>query len=503
MSKTLGDLLSKIKYSFGSSVDHSSIISHLSCDSREVKPRTLFFAVKGAKFDSHKLIAEVLRNGAVCVVSEDEVSCKEQTDSYLIVPNIRRAIADFAAGFYDNPSEDCLTIGITGTNGKTSVSWIVAELLKNLDIPSSHIGTLGFRSAFQDNLIKSDNTSPEPLALFSFLQEEQKKGAVAFVLEATSQASVQERLKNLAWDLMLFTNLSRDHLDLHSTYQAYGEAKKRLFTEDLSASTKKKKIAVLNLDDTFAADLFSELKENYPKLSLFSFSENSKEADVYLESAKLSSQGSVYEIRVAEKRLTVHSQLVGSYNVSNALASVAAFHALGFDLSRIAEAFPAVRPVPGRLDLVAKSEVSVFVDYAHTPDALRAAQESLRELKPKRLITVFGCGGDRDRGKRPLMGSAVIAGSDYAILTSDNPRSEDPLSIIEDILPAFIGASIPMETIPDRQSAIYRAIKIAQAGDFVLVAGKGHEDYQEIKGIKHHFDDKEVCLAALQEQGLV
>lgn len=503
MSKTLGELFPQIKYISGSNLDQETIISHLSCDSREVKAGTLFFAVKGAKFDSHKLIAQVLRNGAVCVVSEDEGLSKEQTDSYIIVSNIRRAIADIAAAYYENPSKDNLTIGITGTNGKTSVSWIIAELLKKLEIPSSHIGTLGFRSALGDNLIKSENTSPEPIALYSFLQEESKKGAKAFVLEATSQAVVQERLKNLAWDLMLFTNLSRDHLDMHETYQAYGEAKKRLFTEELLASTKKKKIAVLNLDDKFSANLFSELKTNYPELNLLTFSANSKNADVYLKSAELSSQGSIYNVQVAEKLFRITSQLVGSYNVSNVLASLTALYALGFDLSRIAEVFPDVRSVPGRLDLVAKSEISVFVDYAHTPDALRAAQESLRELAPKKLITVFGCGGDRDKGKRPLMGSAVIAGSDYAILTSDNPRSEDPLSIIEDILPAFTSAIIPREIIPDRQSAISRAIKIAQPGDFVLVAGKGHEDYQEIKGVKQHFDDKEICLAVLQEQGLV
>lgn len=503
MSKTLGDIISNIDCAHDASLNQSTIISHLSCDSRDVKPGTLFFAIKGAKFDSHQAIPEVLAKGAVCIVSEDEAACKSLSNSYLIVPNIRRAIADFAAEYYDNPSKSYLTIGITGTNGKTSVSWIITELLKKLDIQSSHIGTLGFRSSLGEQLIKTENTSPEPLALYSFLQKEREKGAKAFVLEATSQAVVQERLRNLAWDLMLFTNLSRDHLDLHSTYQAYGEAKKRLFTEELPKSTKSPKIAVLNLDDSFATELLSDLKKNYPALSLFTFSSKSRFADVFLKSAELSAGGSVYRMNIAGKELTINSQLIGSYNVSNALASVTALHALGFDLSQIAKTFPNVRAVPGRLELVAKSEVSAFVDYAHTPDALIAAQESLRELKPKRLITVFGCGGDRDRGKRPLMGSAVLAGSDYAILTSDNPRSEDPLAIIDDVLPAFVDARIAKEVIPDRQKAISRAIQIAEPGDFILVAGKGHEDYQEIKGIKHHFDDREICLAALKEQGLV
>ena len=497
------ELHAKLLAKFSPDLDLSQSISSISCDSRKIQPGSLFFAVKGSEVDSHKFIPDVLEKGAVCVVSEDEEECKKHTSSYIVVTDIRDAIADIAALFHGNPTLELPAVGITGTNGKTSVAWIVTSTLRHLEKAACYVGTLGFNSVDENCSLSTNNTTPEPLSLYSFLQEEQNRGAEVFVLEATSQGLVQKRSRNIAWDIAAFTNFSRDHLDLHGTLEAYADAKKQLFSSELAGSPKKNKIAVINIDDELGREFYKEFKTEFTCLT---YSERDNQADVYLESAKLFAGGSELVVRIDGESSLFQTKLVGRYNVSNTLAALAIVRAVGTTGQSprdLAEALNQVPSVPGRLELVPDPNISVFVDYAHTPDALDSVQASLRELNPKRLITVFGCGGDRDRGKRPLMGKSVASRADYAIITSDNPRSEDPEKIIEDIVPGFEGSDIEFEAIPDRQKAIYHAIKIADEGDFVLVAGKGHEDYQEINGEKLEFLDLEVCQAALRKRNKV
>lgn len=490
-------------------------ITALSVDSRQVGPGTLFFALKGAKDDGRRFLGDAAARGAVAAIVEyDETAAPGGEPDVLplfYVDDARDVLSRVAAKFYGSPTDSLLSIGVTGTNGKTSIVWIVAGMLSYVSVKPVVVGTLGMSFLVQGpretlkDFQKTANTTPGPIEMYRFLA--QSAGAQALVMEVTSQGLVQKRTNAVHWDTAVFTNLTRDHLDLHGTLENYEAIKTSFFTGELAASRKPKKTAVLNLDDSAGLRIRDKLRGARGDLTCLTYSTRDKSADVYVEHAECGLNGTALTVSLRGCPVELQSRLVGRYNVSNLAASAAVFAVLGYDAPRTAAAVASVLPVPGRLERVGSGEVHVFVDYAHTPDALLNVQRSLRELCQGRLITVFGCGGDRDRGKRPIMGEAVAQLSDYAVVTSDNPRSEDPERIIDDIVPglktAQARAGFTWERISAREEAIKQALTLARSGDVVLVAGKGHEDYQEICGVKHPFLDRDVCRGAMEDLGIL
>ena len=508
----LGRLLGKIeasRVSGNSGQWQETVISSVVNDSRKCVPGALFFAVRGSKIDATAFLNDALAKGAAAVIVEEPAPPVETFPVPLIsVPDIRECLAEAASVFYGRPTGAMRSIGVTGTNGKTSVAWLLGNLLPALGEPAAVVGTLGFAFAKKALAIEdfqtTSNTTPDPLDVFRFLAAAREQGARALAAEATSQAVVQKRTITIEWDSGIFTNLTRDHLDLHGTLENYAAIKSRFFTEELVRSPKTKKTAVINIDDEVGRRICAELAGAPVKCCTYS---TCSKADAYTTSSEVTLNGTRLEAVLFGESAVIESRLIGRFNLSNILAAVACLVSLGFEPEEVVNAVKDVPPVPGRLELVAQAPIHVFVDYAHTPDALVNVQQSLRDLEPRRLITVFGCGGDRDRGKRPLMGRVVAEMSDLAVVTSDNPRSEEPDKIIEDILPGIAGAARPShfcyEVIADRRAAVEFAVSAARPGDAVLVAGKGHEDYQEIKGVKHPFLDRNVCLGAMAARGIV
>ncbi len=473
-------------------------------DSRALEPGGLFFAIRGAKHDGTAFIGAAIRNGAVAVVIESggsEADADYAATSVPVIPvaNIRAVYSAACASIHSEPSRKLDCFGVTGTNGKTSVSWIIAHALDALGQRSGILGTLGesiVGGAFQS----LDNTTPDALTVHRFLSRALNAGCSAAALEATSQGVVQHRTSAVEWNAAIFTNLTRDHLDLHGTMDEYERAKTRFFTEELSQSGKAKKVAVINIDDEAGSRIAQRLRAEHPEMETVGYS-FLREAQGTAKNFIPSIDRSQFEAKLLGETVRLSSRLIGAFNVYNLLAAATCLRAVGFSAAKIAEAFESVPPVPGRLEVVPAGKFHVVVDYAHTPDGLIKAQQSLRPLTGARLITVFGCGGDRDRGKRPLMGQAVAELSDVGVLTSDNPRTEDPERIIDDIVPGLSAGGSRTGfghfREADRKKAISWAISAAREGDVVLIAGKGHEDYQEIHGVRYPFSDQEVCRALL------
>ena len=482
-------------------------VRSLENDSRKVTQGTLFAAVTGTKLDARRFLPAALSSGAVAALADyhdfDLVCPQPLPRPVLLVEDTRLALAQCAKLLFGDPTSAMLTIGITGTNGKTSTAWILAWALTFLNEPAAYIGTLGHGNIPLDDsdpysaLTPTETTTPDSLALHRMIAAAHANGASAVAMEASSHAIDQDRTAELDWDLCLFTNLTRDHLDYHGTLEHYAAAKKRLFTELLACSPKPKRHAVFNVKDPCGADFAQEVRA-LPGIQTLTFSTDPAiKADACLLSASGDSSHTDLSFRVCGEPLTFHSRLIGGYNAENLLGAAVAMAALGFSHQEIAAALAHVPPVPGRLELVDRGAVQFFIDYAHTPDGLLKAQSSLRPITKQRLITVFGCGGDRDRGKRPLMGQAVAEHSDFAVVTSDNPRTENPQQIINDILPGLSpstsGRKFAYIVEPDRAKAIAAAAAAAQPGDVILVAGKGHEPYQEICGVRHPFLDRSIC----------
>lgn len=479
----------------------------ITADSREVIPGTLFFAIPGNKQDGRQFIDQAVTAGAIAVVVQGENS-PISTVPVIKVLDIRLDYAQSLADFYQHPSLGICCIGVTGTNGKTSVSWILSQALLVLGNKSALCGTLGtaFFLKAEDvrisNIIDTGNTTPDASKIQGFLAQAREQGIKNAVFEVTTHSLDQKRVSAVNWDLGIFTNLTRDHLDYHQTMENYAGVKKQFFTKELIASKKLNKHAIINIDDSWGLSILKDLKKT--SLNLLSYSPSGKDADVSVLEVKLDASYSEILFKYQQKKIRLKSKLIGNYNIENLLAATTALIALGYDLKDIVEAISLVTPVPGRLERVPETDLNIFVDYAHTPDALVQVQKSLRQITTGRLITLFGCGGDRDRGKRPLMGEAVASFSDYCLVTSDNPRSENPEKIVEDILPGIkkilSSKEVLFEVIIDRKDAIKRAIMLANKEDTILIAGKGHEDYQIISGVKYPFSDVEVCKMLLRGQ---
>ncbi len=480
-------------------------IKRLTNDSRALQPGDTFVAYPGQARDGRDFIAQAMANGAASVLWERG---RFQWDPRWRLPNhgvreLRRHAGEIASRVYGNPSSRLRVVGITGTNGKTTCSQWIAQALTRAGRRCAVIGTLGY--GMRPPLRPTANTTPDALWLHAQLADFARRGAQAVAMEVSSIGLDQDRVAGIEFDTALFTNLSRDHLEYHRTMRRYGEAKARLFAwESL-------KHAVVNLDDDFGAELALRIRR--PGLSVigygFGAAAGARRARVAGLRLVTTARGVSFDVRTPWGAAHVASPVLGRYNACNLLGTLAVLLAGGIPLRRAVAALSAVKPVPGRLQRLGGGDRPlVIVDYAHTPDALEQTLATLRELlaspqpsavsrQPSRLICVFGCGGDRDRGKRPLMGNIAARLADRVVVTSDNPRSEDPRAIIDEIMEGVDGGSGAVVTDPDRRAAIQRAVAEARRGDIVLIAGKGHEAYQEIGATRHPFSDAAVAREAL------
>ena len=485
----------------------SGEVSAICYDSRNCGKDSLFVAVSGLKLDGHAYIRAAVDRGAKFVVHEKDYSPPPGVTSIRVL-NSRAILGVLGKNFYKDPSSRLCLIGVTGTNGKTTVTYLLEAILKAAGFSVGIVGTVNYR--FNNKEMPAPHTTPESYELQKILRIMVDQGVTHVVMEVSSHALDLRRVDECSFDMGIFTNLSQDHLDYHKTLEAYFQAKKRFFSEIIPAGKKNYAYrAVINGDDPWGQRIADETGSKIPYRT---FCIENK-CDITAERYKFSLEGTRADINAGASHIAIFSPLIGKFNLYNILASVTAATLLGIPESFIRTGVENLRNVPGRLEKVSiTGEPEVFIDYAHTEDALKRVLQNLSPFKKGRLITVFGCGGDRDRGKRPLMGKAVTAWSDLAILTSDNPRTEDPLSIIGEIEKGMGGNSgrklLPGElkknanekgyvVIPDRREAIEMAVTIADNSDIILIAGKGHESYQIIGEKRVPFDDRHVAREAL------
>lgn len=463
-------------------------VSEIVFDSRKAAKNSLYVAVKGTVSDGHLFINSAIEKGSSVIVCEDFPTEINENCTYIKVKNSSKTLGKLASNFYGNPSEKLTLIGVTGTNGKTSVCTLLFDVFKILGYSSALISTVEYRIG--DEIIPSTHTTPDVLTINKILAKALENGCEYAFMEVSSHGIHQDRIEGLHFKIAGFTNITHDHLDYHKTFLEYLNTKKRFFDE-LNSSA----IAIANVDDKNGNVMLqntSAMKKSYAMKTIGDFHGKLLETDF---------NGMLLNFNNQEFWTTI----TGKFNVYNLLLVFAIASECGFEDNEILTAISQLKRVKGRFETI-KSPSGIFfiVDYAHTPDALENILDSINEIRTKneRLICVFGCGGDRDKTKRPEMGAVAAAKSTLAIITSDNPRTENPQEIIKEI-----EAGVKPEnynkflSIPDRKDAIKSAIKFAEAKDIILVAGKGHENYQEINGVKHHFDDKEVIEELLQIMG--
>jgi UDP-N-acetylmuramyl-tripeptide synthetase len=454
-------------------VDITSVVS----DNREAKPGSLFAALRGAKADGHAFAPAAAAAGAAALLVEREiagVSCAQ-----VIVERTADALPKIASAFYGEPSKSLKLVGVTGTNGKTTTTYLIRAIFAAAGVRAGVIGTVGY--VIGGEVRKAPNTTPDVLTIQKSLREMLDCGERAAAMEVSSHALDQGRVEELHFSAGIFTNLTGDHLDYHKTMDAYGAAKAKLF-ESLAENA----FAVLNADDPSSGRMAKAAR-----CGVYRFS-SAGNADFCAKVRAESLEGTQLKMRLISREINVNLPLVGRYNISNALGAAAACHLLGVGTDAIARGLGSFKGVPGRLERVSPPGAPVvLVDYAHTDDALINVLSTIRPIAKKKLITVFGCGGDRDRTKRPRMALAVQKFSDFVVVTSDNPRTEDPHAILAEIEKGFSPGAKYVK-IADRREAIGCAIRLAVPGDVVLIAGKGHEDYQIFRDRTIHFDDREV-----------
>ena len=464
----------------------SATVTGITDDSRHVNSGDLFCAWTGTSSDAHEYVAAVAASGAVAAIVERPLA--DAAIPQLIVRDGRRAAASAAELVFGDPQQELLITGVTGTNGKTTTVWMLRHLMSAAQ-PTASIGTLGVILDNGDPLAGSESlTTPGPVQLARTLRMLVNRGVKALAMEVSSHALDQGRVSSLRFDAAVFTNLTRDHLDYHGTLQAYLTAK-RSFVRLLRANG----CAVINADDVAWTDLAGDA----PRALHFGMD---ADADVRATEVTLTGSGSRFTLRTKDGASSVHLPLLGDFNVHNALGAASACLAIGYGSDDIACSLASMPQVPGRLERISDAPCPVLRDYAHTPDALERVLQTLRALTDGRIIVVFGAGGDRDRGKRPLMGAVAGNGADIAIVTSDNPRTEDPDAIIDEIT---AGMTPGYTRITDRREAIAHALSVAHADDIVLLAGKGHETYQIIGAEKHSFDEREIVRRLLGASGVV
>ncbi len=461
--------------------DPHAQISGLVTDSRRAEPGVLFVALRGEHADGHEFVAQALSRGAAGVVVERDLDIRARADGVIIrVEQSRRALSTLAAAFYGDPSHDLTVIGVTGTNGKTTTTRMFAAIAQGAGMPCAVIGTIG--AEFEGRTWQLEQTTPLPEHLHALLAHVRDAGARAVAMEVSSHALALDRVADVRFACGVLTNVTRDHLDFHGTVDSYAAAKRALF--EASAA------AVLNVDDENGARWAAELHDRKPVLTYAMRGP----ADIVARDVALHPGGSRFVVGDTAFELF----LPGRFNVENALAAIGAARTLGIDDAASARALRGVTRVAGRMERVGEGEIHVFVDYAHTPDALEQSLRAVRELARGNVAVVFGCGGDRDRGKRAQMGQVAARLADRIYVTNDNPRSEDPATIAREIV-AGIGTKRHVVEL-DRRCAIERAVRDASEGDVVLVAGKGHEAYQIIGERRLPFDDTAVAREALAQR---
>src|ERR1700730_10822720 len=464
-------------------------VESIAYDSRRVQRNGLFVAMRGEKSDGHDFIGQAIEKGASVIVAEREE--KHPRATCVVVETTRPALADLAAKFYGFPAQKLKLAAVTGTNGKTTTTFLIKHICEKAGLRCGLLGTV--RYEIGERVLPAARTTPESLDLQELLAQIANAGCRAAAMEVSSHALGQDRIRGLEWDVAVFTNLTQDHLDYHGTMENYFESKAKLFTQLAQQQKKRKPVAVINIDDRYGRQLLAKIDM---KVSVVTFGMGAR-ADFRASNYRMEFAGTSYQLDARGKSYLVRVPLIGRFNVANSLAALAAANALGVGLREAVLSLSKSPQVPGRLEIVpAKRQFQVFVDYAHTPDALLNVLKNLRELAPRRMIVVFGCGGARDRQKRPLMAGVVDQNADHAIITSDNPRKEDPNAIIAEVEKGF--RSDHYEKITDRAQAISRAIEIAQPRDIVLIAGKGHENYQEFADNTVPFEDIQVARRAVE-----
>jgi UDP-N-acetylmuramoyl-L-alanyl-D-glutamate--2,6-diaminopimelate ligase len=464
----------------------------LACDSRKAGPGSVFFALHGSQQDGNRFVRDALERGAVAVASEDAAPADLAAGvAWIRVPEGRRALATAAQNFFLRPAEALQLIAVTGTNGKTTTTSLIYSVLRASGATAGLFGTIGYRTPLGE--YPAPNTTPESLDLQRFLAEIRDAGGKYAVMEASSHALVMDRLWGCHFQAAVFTNLTREHMDFHQTFEAYFAAKLRLFQGTGAGAPE---VAVLNADDPYSKRLGGLARETVTYAIEGS-------ADIYAKKFQLAFSGLAFQAHTPKGKLQIESPLVGRINVYNILAAIGAAQAAHIPNESIEAGIRALESVPGRFQRVdAGQPFLVIVDFAHTDDALENLIKTARELNPKgRVITLFGCGGGKDRTKRPVMGEASGRLSDLTVLTNDNPRQEDPLKIISDIVVGLQKSRGRYLIEPDREKAIGMAFDEARAGDLVLLAGKGHEDYQILADRTLPWDDRKVARQALRERG--
>ncbi|HZD93704.1 MAG TPA: UDP-N-acetylmuramoyl-L-alanyl-D-glutamate--2,6-diaminopimelate ligase [Candidatus Sulfotelmatobacter sp.] len=481
-------------------------IKGLDYNSMRIQPGWAFVAMRGESSDGNRYIDAALKQGAVAVVSDSEPEPHWQNVPWAVISHGRRALAQISANFYAHPAEKLKIIGITGTNGKTTTTFLCESILRYCKRPAALIGTIEYHVPVRPKVaqagapfrvLPSPHTTPEALELSQIFAQAVEGGATHAAMEVSSHALVQERVWGIPYEVAVFTNLTRDHLDYHKDMESYFKAKSLLF---LGCGARPPRAAVINADDEYGRILGQTRTSSVEKTILYGI----HAGDFRAIRLDLKQDSTLFELATSAGSTRIETALLGGINVYNILAAAAATFACGCPLEEIAEAIRQFKQVPGRFEKVDCGQpFTVVVDYAHTDDALRNLTAIARDFarrgpSPRRVITVFGCGGDRDRTKRPLMAEAAGQGSDFVVLTSDNPRSEDPGQIIQDALPGLKRGSGRFAVEPDRKQAIQLALREAQPGDVVLIAGKGHEKVQITREGVFPFDDVQVAREALQ-----
>ncbi|MBW6411280.1 UDP-N-acetylmuramoyl-L-alanyl-D-glutamate--2,6-diaminopimelate ligase [Clostridium weizhouense] len=462
-------------------------INSISYDSRRVSKDSLFVCIKGNSVDGHNFIKEAIRKGAIAIVVEAEIELRNKEIVVINVKNTRKALACLSNSFYENPSKEVELVGVTGTNGKTTVIHYIRDILEGYGKKTGIIGTLGYELDGCDiNIEKNNPTTPEALELQAVIREFINNEAKSVVMEVTSSALSKNRVDYCDFNVGVFTNLSQDHLEEHGTMEAYKNEKMKLFH--------KCKIGVINLDDKISQELIEKASCEILTYGI------SNTADIRATQVRYSNDSVSFIVNFKNIIRKIKVDSPGKFTVYNVLATIGACYALGIDIEKILNLIGNLKRVSGRIESVKNNlNKNIIVDYAHTPDALEKLLVMAKDITKGKIIVVFGCGGDRDRTKRPLMGMVVGEFADYTIITSDNPRTEDPNKIINDIEEGMKVINVSYERIVDRREAIEKAVKILEDDDLLIIAGKGHEDYQIIGNTKIHFDDREVVKEILEK----
>ncbi len=460
-------------------------IRRLCIDSRLIERGDVFFALPGAKSDGHDYIEAALAGGASLVVAERD---ENLSGPHVLVPDAHKALAEMAANFYGHPSRAMRMIGVTGTNGKTTVTHILKGILEQAR--GAKVGLIGTNAnRIGDREIHADRTTPDALGLQALLCDMVEAGCTYCVMEVSSHALAQSRVWGIQYNQAIFTNLTQDHLDYHRDMEDYFGQKERLFAHA--------DVGIINLDDAYGRRLMER-----PELNTVTYSAQRDMADVVAKNIRYKSSRVEFEAVTTSEIARIEWSTPGAFSVYNALAAVTAALVEGLSLREISDAVRRIPPVKGRMEVVrGPGDVPVIIDYAHTPDALKNLIAAIRSYHDGHLITLFGCGGDRDKTKRPQMAAAAAEQSDLLIVTSDNPRTEPPMAIIEDILRGLPEHAPPVIVEQDRSQAIGRALREAHPGDVVALCGKGHEDYQEIDGQKYPFDERDIVAQWLEKIG--